>query len=188
MTVSSMRSRMELGVILNGTAAAQLDRILRVVITMSTPVIRRLPQRITREESGTDSICLLARPPLPDNPVYHVVSKYGQVDKWRHNLAHMKSSKACQRPLIKIHTLAKADFERTEISKSAVLRSDPACRTHAWLLSQSLEPGQIHPGHLLAADHVADVRIGDGERVAYLFCSRVETNRFPRILGVRIHA
>jgi phosphatidylserine/phosphatidylglycerophosphate/cardiolipin synthase-like enzyme len=38
MTVSSMRSRMELGVILNGTAAAQLDRILRVVITMATPV------------------------------------------------------------------------------------------------------------------------------------------------------
>jgi phosphatidylserine/phosphatidylglycerophosphate/cardiolipin synthase-like enzyme len=39
MTVSSMRSRMELGVILNGTTAAQLDRILRVVITMSTPVM-----------------------------------------------------------------------------------------------------------------------------------------------------
>jgi phosphatidylserine/phosphatidylglycerophosphate/cardiolipin synthase-like enzyme len=38
MTVSSMRSRMELGVILTGTAAAQLDRILRVVITMATPV------------------------------------------------------------------------------------------------------------------------------------------------------
>jgi phosphatidylserine/phosphatidylglycerophosphate/cardiolipin synthase-like enzyme len=38
MTVSSMRSRMELGVILNGVAAVQLDRILRVVITMATPV------------------------------------------------------------------------------------------------------------------------------------------------------
>jgi phosphatidylserine/phosphatidylglycerophosphate/cardiolipin synthase-like enzyme len=38
MTVSSMRSRMELGVILNGSAAAQLDRTLRVVIRMATPV------------------------------------------------------------------------------------------------------------------------------------------------------
>ena len=38
MTVSSLRSRMELGVILAGDAASQLDRILRVVITMSTAV------------------------------------------------------------------------------------------------------------------------------------------------------
>ena len=38
MTYSSLRSRMELGVILTGTAAAQLDRILRVVITMASPV------------------------------------------------------------------------------------------------------------------------------------------------------
>jgi PLD-like domain len=37
MTISSLRSRMELGVILSGTAAAQLDRILRVVLTMATP-------------------------------------------------------------------------------------------------------------------------------------------------------
>ena len=38
MTVSSLRSRMELGVILTGDAASQLDRILRVVITMAAPV------------------------------------------------------------------------------------------------------------------------------------------------------
>lgn len=38
MTVSSLRSRMELGVILSGSAASQLDRILRVVLTMATPV------------------------------------------------------------------------------------------------------------------------------------------------------
>jgi len=38
MTVSSLRSRMELGVILTGNAAAQLDRILRVVITMASPI------------------------------------------------------------------------------------------------------------------------------------------------------
>lgn len=38
MTVSSMRSRMELGVILNGVAAVQLDKILRVIITMATTV------------------------------------------------------------------------------------------------------------------------------------------------------
>ena len=38
MTVSSLRSRMELGVILRGEPAAQLDRILRVVITMASPV------------------------------------------------------------------------------------------------------------------------------------------------------
>ena len=37
MTVSSLRSRMELGVILSGTAASQLDRILRVVVTMAAP-------------------------------------------------------------------------------------------------------------------------------------------------------
>jgi phosphatidylserine/phosphatidylglycerophosphate/cardiolipin synthase-like enzyme len=37
MTVSSLRSRMELGVILSGTAASQLDRILRVVLTMASP-------------------------------------------------------------------------------------------------------------------------------------------------------
>jgi hypothetical protein len=37
MTVSSLRSRMELGVILSGTAASQLDRILRVVLTMAAP-------------------------------------------------------------------------------------------------------------------------------------------------------
>jgi PLD-like domain len=37
MTVSSLRSRMELGVILSGTAASQLDRILRVVLTMAVP-------------------------------------------------------------------------------------------------------------------------------------------------------
>ena len=36
MTVSSLRSRMELGVILGGSAASELDRILRVVLTMST--------------------------------------------------------------------------------------------------------------------------------------------------------
>lgn len=38
MTVSSLRSRMELGVILAGDAASQLDRILRVVITMATAI------------------------------------------------------------------------------------------------------------------------------------------------------
>jgi hypothetical protein len=38
MTVSSLRSRMELGVILSGAAALQLDRILRVVLTMATPL------------------------------------------------------------------------------------------------------------------------------------------------------
>jgi hypothetical protein len=38
MTFSSLRSRMELGVILTGNVASQLDRILRVVITMATPV------------------------------------------------------------------------------------------------------------------------------------------------------
>ncbi len=38
MTVSSLRSRMELGVILSGPAASQLDRILRVVLTMATPL------------------------------------------------------------------------------------------------------------------------------------------------------
>lgn len=37
MTVSSLRSRMELGVILTGAAASQLDRILRVVLTMAVP-------------------------------------------------------------------------------------------------------------------------------------------------------
>jgi PLD-like domain len=36
MTVSSLRSRMELGVILTGTAASQLDRILRIVVTMAS--------------------------------------------------------------------------------------------------------------------------------------------------------
>jgi len=36
MTFSSLRSRMELGVILSGAAAAQLDRILRIVITMAS--------------------------------------------------------------------------------------------------------------------------------------------------------
>lgn len=39
MTVSSLRSRMELGVILSGAIAKQLDRVLRVVLTMATPVI-----------------------------------------------------------------------------------------------------------------------------------------------------
>jgi hypothetical protein len=38
MTVSSLRSRMELGVILTGRAAEQLDRVLRVVITMSSSI------------------------------------------------------------------------------------------------------------------------------------------------------
>lgn len=38
MTVSSLRSRMELGVILSGATASQLDRILRVVLTMATPI------------------------------------------------------------------------------------------------------------------------------------------------------
>jgi len=38
MTVSSLRSRMELGVILTGKVAAQLDRILRVVTTMASPI------------------------------------------------------------------------------------------------------------------------------------------------------
>jgi hypothetical protein len=38
MTFSSLRSRMELGVVLTGNPALQLDRILRVVITMATPV------------------------------------------------------------------------------------------------------------------------------------------------------
>jgi hypothetical protein len=38
MTVSSLRSRMELGVILSGPAALQLDRILRVVLTIATPL------------------------------------------------------------------------------------------------------------------------------------------------------
>ena len=37
MTVSSLRSRMELGVILGGAAASQLDRILRIVLTMAAP-------------------------------------------------------------------------------------------------------------------------------------------------------
>jgi hypothetical protein len=39
MTVSSLRSRMELGVILTGAVALQLDRILRVVVTMARPII-----------------------------------------------------------------------------------------------------------------------------------------------------
>ena len=38
MTVSSLRSRMELGVILGGAAASQLDRILRVVLTIAAPI------------------------------------------------------------------------------------------------------------------------------------------------------
>jgi PLD-like domain len=38
MTVSSLRSRMELGVILIGSAAEHLDRVLRVVITMSSSI------------------------------------------------------------------------------------------------------------------------------------------------------
>lgn len=38
MTVSSLRSRMELGVILSGEVAKQLDRILRIVLTMAGPV------------------------------------------------------------------------------------------------------------------------------------------------------
>jgi phosphatidylserine/phosphatidylglycerophosphate/cardiolipin synthase-like enzyme len=38
MTVSSLRSRMELGVIVSGTPAVQLDRILRVVITLASPI------------------------------------------------------------------------------------------------------------------------------------------------------
>jgi hypothetical protein len=38
MTVSSLRSRMELGVILSGGVAKQLDRVLRIVLTMATPV------------------------------------------------------------------------------------------------------------------------------------------------------
>lgn len=38
MTFSSLRSRMEMGIILTGNPAAQLDRILRVVITMAMPV------------------------------------------------------------------------------------------------------------------------------------------------------
>lgn len=38
MTVSSLRSRMELGAILTGNAAINLDRILRVVITMASPI------------------------------------------------------------------------------------------------------------------------------------------------------
>lgn len=38
MTVSSLRSRMEFGVILSGSVASQLDRVLRVVITMASPV------------------------------------------------------------------------------------------------------------------------------------------------------
>ena len=38
MTVSSLRSRMELGVILSGEPATQLDKILRVVITMASPI------------------------------------------------------------------------------------------------------------------------------------------------------
>jgi phosphatidylserine/phosphatidylglycerophosphate/cardiolipin synthase-like enzyme len=38
MTVSSLRSRMELGVILSGSVASHLDRILRVVMAMAAPV------------------------------------------------------------------------------------------------------------------------------------------------------
>jgi len=38
MTVSSLRSRMELGVILSGGIAKQLDRVLRIVLTVATPV------------------------------------------------------------------------------------------------------------------------------------------------------
>lgn len=38
MTTSSLRSRMEVGVIMGGNAAAQLDRILRVVLTLATPM------------------------------------------------------------------------------------------------------------------------------------------------------
>lgn len=38
MTVSSLRSRMELGVILTGGAAVALDRILRVVLAMASPI------------------------------------------------------------------------------------------------------------------------------------------------------
>jgi phosphatidylserine/phosphatidylglycerophosphate/cardiolipin synthase-like enzyme len=38
MTFSSLRSRMEMGVILRGQIASELDRILRVVLTMATPM------------------------------------------------------------------------------------------------------------------------------------------------------
>ncbi len=37
MTVSSLRSRMELGLVLSGAVAEELDRVLRVVLTLSSP-------------------------------------------------------------------------------------------------------------------------------------------------------
>ena len=38
MTVSSLRSRMELGVVLTGKVAEELDRVLRVVLTLASPM------------------------------------------------------------------------------------------------------------------------------------------------------
>jgi phosphatidylserine/phosphatidylglycerophosphate/cardiolipin synthase-like enzyme len=38
MTVSSLRSRMELGVVLTGKVAEELDRVLRVVLTLASPI------------------------------------------------------------------------------------------------------------------------------------------------------
>lgn len=38
MTVSSLRSRMELGVVLAGKVAEELDRVLRVVVTLASPI------------------------------------------------------------------------------------------------------------------------------------------------------
>jgi phosphatidylserine/phosphatidylglycerophosphate/cardiolipin synthase-like enzyme len=38
MTVSSLRSRMELGVVLTGKVAEELDRVLRVVLTLACPI------------------------------------------------------------------------------------------------------------------------------------------------------
>lgn len=39
MTVSSLRSRMELGVVLTGQVAHELDRVLRIVLTLASPVL-----------------------------------------------------------------------------------------------------------------------------------------------------
>ena len=38
MTVSSLRSRMELGVVVTGKVAEELDRVLRVVLTLASPI------------------------------------------------------------------------------------------------------------------------------------------------------
>lgn len=71
MTFSSLRSRMELGIILRGPTAAQLDRILRIVLTMATPItatwaeLRAKLLRGHRRRSTTHSHLTLSHPQSP---------------------------------------------------------------------------------------------------------------------------